>query len=1154
MSTATVVAFVAGGLGAAMAVIRLFRARRGAADWIWTAAMLALATEAVCSGLGSRAGLDGAGFKYQQWRLLAASLVPGIWLLFSLTYARGDAGELLRVRRWRSVAGIAALPAFSFFFRGSLVVPVPENQVFISRTVGLGWAGLVVYGFLLVGSVLVVMNLERTFRASVGTMRWRIKFMLMAVGMLFIVRIYTSSQALLFRGIDLRLETLNSAALILSSALAARSFFRTRNFEVDVYPSQSFLQGSITILLAGVYLVLVGILAKVAAFVGGDNEFALKAFVTLVSLLALAIFLQSDRVRLHLRRFVSRNFQRPLYDYRTVWRKFTDGTASLVEKGALSQSIGKMVADVFQSLSVGIWLWDDARQNLDLVASTFVSPGKAGALSFTPAMAGELVTGFQGSSEPLDIEESPAGWADRLREAHPAQFPNGGHRVCVPLMSQGEVIGLMTLGDRVGGVPFSIQDFDMLKCVADDAAAVLRNAHLSQKLVQAKELEAFQTMAAFFVHDLKNAASTLNLMLQNLPVHFDDPAFREDALRGVSKTVTHINRLIGRLGLLRHDHKLQVGECDLNEVVSGSIAGLEQGTGMALSKELRPLPRLMLDREQFAKVVTNLVLNAVEASPEGGGVWLDTRAEGTWAVLRVRDQGSGMSPDFLAHGLLALPDHEENRARHRHVPKQDDRGRARRTDRRCKRARQRYHIRGVSTPFADHPMNPKLLIVDDDEEIRTQMKWALAKDYDVQMAGDRASALELFAAQRPATWCSWTWASPQPATPEEGLATLAELLAADGLVKVIIISGQGEKETSMRAIGMGAYDFLGKPVDMGELKLMLKRCYHVALLEREFRELQQRIQGDDFEGMLGTHARMQSIFLSIRKVATTDASVLILGESGTGKEMAAQAIHQRSARKDGPFVAINCSAIPETLIESELFGHEKGAFTGAHVQRKGRIETSSGGTLFLDEIGEIPLPIQVKLLRFLQEQKIERVGGRQEIHVDARVIAATNVDLKKAMVDGSFREDLFYRLAVVQVLLPPLRERESDVLLLAQSFLIRFAEQNKKNGLVFGPDAGRAIRNYAWPGNVRELQNRVKRAVIMGSSKRLTAQDLELSAGMGGSQGTTLKDARESLEREMIKGALRKHSGKITAAATELGISRPTFYELMAKLGIPKPE
>ncbi len=451
-------------------------------------------------------------------------------------------------------------------------------------------------------------------------------------------------------------------------------------------------------------------------------------------------------------------------------------------------------------------------------------------------------------------------------------------------------------------------------------------------------------------------------------------------------------------------------------------------------------------------------------------------------------------------------------------------------------------------------MKPKLLIVDDDEEIRTQMKWALAQDYDIVQAGDRAGAAEQFRAARPPVVLLDLGLPPNPGTPEEGLATLAELLALDAQAKVVIVSGQGEKGNALRAVGSGAYDFLGKPVEMDELKFLLKRCFHVAQLEREYREMQQRLHSEVFDGLLGTNARMQAVFESIRKVATVDAPVLILGESGTGKEMTARSIHQRSTRQDRPFVAINCSAIPESLMESELFGHEKGAFTGAHVQRRGRIETAGGGTLFLDEIGDIPLPIQVKLLRFLQERVIERVGGRQQIPVDTRVIAATNVDLKKAMAAGNFREDLFYRLAVVQIVLPPLRERGEDVLLVAQNFLQQFSTECGKSGLTFAPDAVRAMQRHAWPGNVRELQNRVRRAVIMGGSKRLTSEDLELAAGVIAPAPMTLKEARENLEREMLQQALRKHSGKIASAAAELGISRPTFYELMDKLGLKKPE
>jgi two-component system, NtrC family, response regulator len=448
-------------------------------------------------------------------------------------------------------------------------------------------------------------------------------------------------------------------------------------------------------------------------------------------------------------------------------------------------------------------------------------------------------------------------------------------------------------------------------------------------------------------------------------------------------------------------------------------------------------------------------------------------------------------------------------------------------------------------------MKPRLLIVDDDEEIRTQMKWGLTQDYEIFLAEDRPTALEMLSEHRPQVVLLDLGLPPRPAEPVEGLAALSEIISRDHLVKVIIISGQGERDNALQAIGSGAYDFLPKPADLEVLKLLLKRAFHIASLEREYREM-QLLQGETFEGMLGTSPQMQQVFNTIRKVATSDAPVLVLGESGTGKEMVAQAIHRQSLRKDGPFVAINCSAIPETLLESELFGHEKGSFTGAHVQRKGRVETASGGTLFLDEIGELPALLQVKLLRFLQEQCIERVGGRQPILVDTRVVAATNVDLKKAIAESKFREDLFYRLAVVVVNLPSLRERETDVRLLAQEFLRRSAAKIGKTGLTFDQEALRALKDYGWPGNVRELDNRVRRAVIMADGKRLTAADLELGDISERPHAANLKEAREAVEREMIQKALRKHGNKIAPAAADLGISRPTLYELMDKLGLKR--
>ena len=449
-------------------------------------------------------------------------------------------------------------------------------------------------------------------------------------------------------------------------------------------------------------------------------------------------------------------------------------------------------------------------------------------------------------------------------------------------------------------------------------------------------------------------------------------------------------------------------------------------------------------------------------------------------------------------------------------------------------------------------MKPKLLIVDDDKDIRTQMKWALSQDYDILLAEDRMAAVEAYREHRPAVVTLDLGLPPSPNSTEEGFAALSEILGVDKSAKVIVISGQGDKRNAIAAVGAGAFDFHCKPVELDDLKLILRRCSYVAGLEREYSELQNSRSMETFEGMLGGSAEMRGVFGLLRKVGPTTAPVLILGESGTGKELAAQAIHSLSGRRSAPFVAINCNAIPENLIESELFGHEKGAFTGAHSQRKGLVDSASGGTLFLDEVGELPLPIQVKLLRFLQERTFQRVGGRQEIKIDTRVVAATNADLKQMIADGKFREDLYYRLSVVSIVLPSLKDRGSDLELLAKEFLGRFAGQNNKKGLSFAADTMNAINRHSWPGNIRELQNRVQRAVIMASGKRISIADMELEDVAAEAARPTLKEARESVEREYVTNALKRNTGNMTAAAAELGISRPTLYELMEKLGIPK--
>jgi two-component system NtrC family response regulator len=452
------------------------------------------------------------------------------------------------------------------------------------------------------------------------------------------------------------------------------------------------------------------------------------------------------------------------------------------------------------------------------------------------------------------------------------------------------------------------------------------------------------------------------------------------------------------------------------------------------------------------------------------------------------------------------------------------------------------------TPVSNKPM---LLIVDDDEDLRTQMKWALAQDYEVILAEDRQSALKAFQKKKPDVVTLDLGLPPHPASVEEGFAVLSEILTVNPTAKIIVITGRGEKEHALKAVADGAYDFLQKPVELDELKVVLKRAIYLAGLEREHREMQDGLSYGGFQAMLGSSPQMREVFATIKKVASSDVPVLITGDSGTGKELVARAIHNLSGRRNGPFIPINCGAIPENLIESELFGHERGAYTGAHVQRKGKVEMAQAGTLFLDEIGELPLLLQVKLLRFLQEQMVERIGGREMIHVDTRVLTATNRDIKESMSNGSFREDLYFRIGVITIQLPRLREREGDVLLLSQAFLSRYAKEGKKRLTGFTREAIDAIEGYDWPGNVRELENKIKRAVVMAEGTKVKPEDLEMGNGEE-KQPKGLKEAREALERKMVLDALARNQDSISQTAEDLGVSRPTLYDLMNKLGIKK--
>lgn len=448
---------------------------------------------------------------------------------------------------------------------------------------------------------------------------------------------------------------------------------------------------------------------------------------------------------------------------------------------------------------------------------------------------------------------------------------------------------------------------------------------------------------------------------------------------------------------------------------------------------------------------------------------------------------------------------------------------------------------------------PVLLLVDDDAEIRDQMKWALATEYQLLEASDRQTALTHIRQTMPPLLLLDLGLPPDPDGASEGLAILRETLQLNPMTKVIVITGNSDRAKAIAAIEMGAYDFIEKPVQLDVVKVVLQRACYLFTLEQEHRSLIERAGQHAFEGLVGTSPRIEEVFRMIRRVGPSDVPVLITGESGTGKELVARAIHRQSMRKTEAFIPINCGAIPETLLESELFGYEKGAFTGAAQQRKGRIEHAQGGTLFLDEIGDIPLSLQVKLLRFLQDHHIQRLGGKDPIPVDTRIIAATHVDLQKAISIGSFREDLYYRLCVVAIAVPPLSERREDVPLLARTFLLRFADEQHKVLKGFTPQAIEALAAHDWPGNVRELENRIKRAVVMAEGKYVTPANLELNEPSRlDEDAATLRASRDSRERDLVRLAMEKAGGNVSKAAVELGISRPTLYQLLSRYGLKK--
>jgi len=444
---------------------------------------------------------------------------------------------------------------------------------------------------------------------------------------------------------------------------------------------------------------------------------------------------------------------------------------------------------------------------------------------------------------------------------------------------------------------------------------------------------------------------------------------------------------------------------------------------------------------------------------------------------------------------------------------------------------------------------PKLLIIEDDPGLQKQLRWSLDA-YDVVVAGDREAALAQIRRHEPAVVTMDLGLPPDPDGSTEGLATLQQILALAPDTRVIVLTGNQDHNNAVKAIGMGAYDFHQKPVDPEVLNLVIQRAFFLHNLQQENRRMQQSQADSPLSGVISRDPGMLKVCRTVEKVAPTSASVMLLGESGTGKEVLARAVHALSPRSKERFMAINCAAIPENLLESELFGYEKGAFTGAAKQTRGKVELAHGGTFFLDEVGDLPMPLQAKLLRFLQERVIERIGGHEEIPVDVRIVCATHQKLKDLCAQGRFREDLYYRLSEIVVTIPPMRQREGDAALLAHHFKNKFCAQESRSSLHFAPDALAAIEGYAWPGNVREMENCIKRAVIMADGNTIVAEDLGLPDVDAEEAPLNLRQVRDEAEYKAIVRALARADGNIVKASEMLGVSRPTLYDLMGRHGI----
>jgi putative PEP-CTERM system histidine kinase len=653
MAAAVVLLFAGAALCAGLAAVMLLRDARLFVARVFATGMAVLAMEAIFNGASIYADTYHNVVYWQRLRFLAAAFIPGVWLVFSLSFARRNYHEFLKTWRWGiRLAFLAPLGLVLFGFP-TFFVDVPFSDEIARWSLGLGWGGQGFFLLFLLEAACILMNLERTLRASTGSLRWQIKFMILGVGSFFAARVYTGSQVLLFSRVTTTVEIVNAGALVIAGVVVLRSFFRLRLFSVNFYLSQTALYNSLTVLAMGGYLLLVGLLAQFVTYVGGEEILPFEALVVFLAFLLLTLFLISDEWRQRSRLFISRHFQRPQYDYRKEWMTFTQRTTSLLDSKEFCDAVVKRVSETFGVSCVTVWLLEENCEQLTFGGSTVFPEIQAQDLRIATVAGGTaLIQVMREKQFPIDFDGAKDDWTGEFYRVHARSLREARIRYCVSLNAGRELLGIMTLNERVTRMPLSVEDADLLKTVADQAAASLSSLRLSRQLLKAKELEAFQTLSTFFIHDLKNLASTLSLTLQNLPIYFDDPEFRADALRVMTNSVQKINSMCSRLSSLTKGLDLQKERVDLNGLITTTLADLDGAVRATVARDLHAVPVLIADPEQIQKVLVNLLLNANDAIGTEGKIAVSTEHHDEWAILAVTDTGAGMSKDFLEHSLF----------------------------------------------------------------------------------------------------------------------------------------------------------------------------------------------------------------------------------------------------------------------------------------------------------------------------------------------------------------------------------------------------------------------------------------------------------------------------------------------------------------------